>query len=114
MKKLSLAVVAALLLTSGSVVAKEADRASRNPNARICAQIEDLLEENTFDLKQTQELTAFVRFTLNADKEIVVLSVQTGDDRLEGFVKARLNYQKAADPNLVEGRIYQVPIRITA
>lgn len=109
-----MAVAAALLLTSGNVLASEINPESRNPKAKICAQIEDLLDENTFDLQQAEELTAFVRFTLNEQKEIVVLSVQTGDKRMEGFVKARLNYQKVEDPNLVEGRIYQVPIRITA
>ena len=109
-----MAVAAALLLTSGTVMANGANPESRNPNAGICAKIGDLLEENSFDLQQAEELSAFVRFTVNAEKELVVLSVQTGDERLEGFVKARLNYQKVEDPNLVEGKIYQVPIRIKA
>ena len=115
MKKVSLLLVAAALLISGNVMATEGKVVSpADPDSKICAQIGDLLDDNRFELKEEGDLTAFVQFTVNDDREIVVLSVDTDNERLEGFVKASLNYQKVADQNLKEGKIYQVPIRITA
>ncbi|MDH3796007.1 MAG: hypothetical protein OER83_03950, partial [Flavobacteriaceae bacterium] len=60
-----------------------------------------------------KDITAVVKFTLNAEQEIVVLSVQTDDDSLETFLKYRLNYQKVELENFKEGRTYTVPVRIT-
>lgn len=115
MKKVSLLLVAAALLISGNVMATEGKAVSpADPDSKICAQIGDLLDDNRFELKEEGDLTAFVRFTVNDEREIVVLSVETENERLEGFVKARLNYNKVSDQNLEEGKIYQVPIRITA
>lgn len=114
MKKVSLLLVVAALLISGNVMATEVAPNPTDPQSKICTQIYDLLHENRFVLNDDSELTASVRFTLNYEKEIVVLSVDTDDKRLEGFVKARLNYHKVADQSVEEGRIYEVPIRITA
>lgn len=115
MKKVSLLLVAAALLISGNVMATEGKAVSpADPDSKICTQIGDLLDDNRFELKEEGDLTAFVRFTVNDEREIVVLSVETENERLEGFVKARLNYNKVSDQNLEEGKIYQVPIRITA
>lgn len=81
----------------------------------VSTQIRVLLKErNGFNLGEKDEMHAVVRFTLNSEREIVVLSVNTEDERLESFVKARLNYEKVADQNLVEGKIYAVPIRLQA
>lgn len=115
MRKVSLALAAALLLSAGNVFAIEGARTAKSPNVKISSQIESLLEEqNGFNLGDNKELAAVVRFTLNDDKEIVVLSVETKDERLESFVKARLNYEKVADQNLKEGKAYRIPIRVRA
>jgi len=115
MRKVSVLLVAAALLISGNVMATEGKTGpSTDPESKICSQIGDLLDKNSFDLEEDEDLTASVRFTLNDEHEIVVLSVDTENDRLEDFVKTRLNYHKVADQNLMEGKIYQVPIRIRA
>jgi len=115
MKKISLVFAAALLLSAGNVFATEGPAEAENPKAKISTQIESLLEEhNGFNLGEADELSAVVRFMLNDDKEIVVLSVDTQDERLERFVKARLNYEKVADQNLKVGKAYKVPVRVRA
>ena len=115
MRKISLVVAAAMLLSAGNVFAVEAAPEAKSPKAKIGTQIESLLEErNGFNLGDSNELSAVVRFMLNEQKEIVVLSVETQDERLENFVKARLNYEKVADQNLKEGKTYRVPIRVRA
>ena len=115
MRRISLVFAAALLLSAGNVFAIEGPSAIENPKAKICTQIESLLEEsNGYNLGEQKELSAMVRFTLNDDKEIIVLSVDTEDERLERFVKARLNYEKVGDQSLKEGKTYRVPIRVRA
>ena len=81
-----------------------------NPTKKLSVQIHEMLERNSFDV--SEDLTANVQFTINKEGEIVVLSVDTADDALEGFVKGRLNYQKVELNNFKEGRTYTVPVRI--
>ncbi|MEJ2162858.1 MAG: hypothetical protein P8X60_05935 [Robiginitalea sp.] len=119
MKKVSLLVIALVLLATGNTYAGEVDPCADElkflePSpSKITSQIEDLLKErNGFMLGGVDEMSALVHFMLNNEKEIVVLSVQTHESRLESFVKARLNYEKAEDQDLQEGKVYRVPIRI--
>ena len=72
-----------------------------------------MLKDNKFNVEYN-ELTAEVRFIVNEKGELVVLSVETKDEILEGFVKNRLNYQKVQLKNVAPGRVYEIPIRITA
>lgn len=82
-----------------------------NPTKTLATQIHEMLESNTFNV--SEDLTAKVQFTINKDGEIVVLSVDTEDEALEGFVKRRLNYKKVELNNFREGKKYTVPVRIT-
>lgn len=109
MRKLSLVVVAAMLLATGNVLAN--DTKGENPTRNLSNQISEMLSDNTFSIEHN-DLTAQVRFTLNADGEIVVLSVNTEYDEMESFVKAKLNYQKVNLANVEEGKVYTIPVRI--
>jgi hypothetical protein len=108
MRKISLVLVAALLLSTGNVLAN--DYKPENPVRKLSTQIHKMLKDNNFDI--SDDLTADVRFTINDEGEIVVLSVSTANETLEGFVKGRLNYKKV--DNAQEGKIYTVPVRIEA
>ena len=113
MRKVSLVFAAALLLSAGNILATEGSPEAIDPRAKIGSQIERLLEErNGFNLGESKEISAVVRFMLNDNKEIIVLSVKTQDERLVSFVRARLNYEKVADRNLKEGITYRIPIRV--
>ena len=79
----------------------------------LSGQIYEMLKENQFNADY-KELTAEVRFIVNAKGELVVLSVETNDEILEGFVKNRLNYQKVQLKNVAPGKVYEIPVRITA
>ncbi len=111
MRKLSLVVVAAMLLVTGNVLANDTDGVK--PTTSLSAQISKILSDNSFT-DEASDLTAQVRFTLNSEGEIVVLSVDTDSARLEGFVKGRLNYKKVKVDTVEEGKLYTVPVRITA
>ena len=105
MRKLSLVVVAVMLLATGNVL--------ENPTKSLSAQISAMLSENNFSEEQS-DLTAQVRFTLNNEGEIVVLSVNTDFEKMESFVKNKLNYQKVNLNEVKEGKVYTIPVRVKA
>ncbi len=109
MRKISLVLVAAAMFAVGNVSANNTSEPS-NTKKSLANQIHKMLESNSFDLKE--DLTANVKFTINKKGELVVLSVDTADDSLEGFVKGRLNYKKVDVASFKEGRTYTVPVRI--
>ncbi|GGD56974.1 hypothetical protein [Muriicola marianensis] len=109
MRKLSLVFAAALLLAGGNLFAN--DSGTIDPNNELAVQIGDLLKDNNFVLDE-EDLTAKVLFTLNDEKEIVVISVETEDEILEKFVKSRLNYKQVNVVAGKEGKMYTVPVRI--
>ena len=110
MRKICLALVATAMLVGGTVSANATEPA--NPTKKLATQIHAMLEANYFNVET--DVTADVRFTINKEGEIVVLSVDTDNDALEGFVKGRLNYQKVELDSAKEGKLYTVPVRITA
>ncbi|MEH6680963.1 MAG: hypothetical protein V7724_10475 [Sediminicola sp.] len=112
MRKFSVLFVAVMVMFSGSALANDSKNEAK-PVKKLSTQIGALLDGNSFVL-DSNDLTAQVRFTLNDEGEIVVLSVSTENPILEGFVKGRLNYKKVELDSYKEGKIYTVPVRITA
>jgi hypothetical protein len=109
MRKLSLVFVAAMLLATGNILANDTD--GLKPVKSLSQQITQMLNANTFS--EQAGVTGQVRFTLNSEGEIVVLTVDTDSAKLEGFVKSRLNYKKVKVKTIEEGKLYTMPIRIT-
>lgn len=109
MRKFSLTLVAAMLFSTGSLLANNMDKVG--PAKSLSIQISEMLKKNNFN-QDDFEKTAQVRFTLNEDGEIVILSVDTDCKDLEYFVKNRLNYKKVVVDNVQEGKIYTIPVRI--
>ncbi|MDC6367430.1 MULTISPECIES: hypothetical protein [Flavobacteriaceae] len=111
MKKISVILLTAALMVSIGVQANE--KAEINPQKKLVSQIHELLKNNSLDFG-TGELTATIRFTVNKKGEMVVLSVETKEDILDGFLKSRLNYKKVELQAFKEGRVYLLPVRFTA
>ena len=99
-----------MLLFVGSIFANDV-KSKDNPRKKLSTQISELLNDNSI-IVQGEELTATVLFTVNEEKEIVVLSVKTDSGKLEEFVKERLNYQKVSLEDYREGRTYTLPVRV--
>jgi len=111
MRKISLVLVAAMLLFTGSILAN--DVKDNDPTKSLSAQISEILDNNDFT-DDVVDQSAQVRFTLNNQGEIVVMSVDTDNSKLESFVKARLNYKKVEVDNLEEGKLFTVSVRIAS
>ncbi|MEM1338030.1 MAG: hypothetical protein AAF634_01650 [Bacteroidota bacterium] len=110
MRKISLVFMVAALFATAILSATTPDNV--NPSKKLSTQIHEMLKANTFIVQK--DVTADVRFTINKEGEIVVLSVDTENEALEGYVKGRLNYQKVELQNAKEGKLYTIPVRITA
>lgn len=107
--------MAAALLFSVSALATEGRKANKEtPKSTICAEIGHLLKDNKIVLEGQDELSAWVSFTVNEEREIVVLTVRTDSEMVERFIKAKLNYQSVGNTGLLPGSTYEVPIRFTS
>ena len=104
----------AALLFSATALATEGTTDNTDPKSKICAQIKALLKDNNLEMGEQDEMSAWVRFTVNDEYEIVVLNVRTEDEVLERFVKAKLNYHSVGDSKMLPGRTYEIPIRFTS
>jgi ribosomal protein L7Ae-like RNA K-turn-binding protein len=114
MRKVSLMLVAALLLSTGSIFANDSKKdAEPSKTQNLSKQIGEFLDSNNLTENHLGE-EAQVLFMLNSEKEIVVLSVDTDREDIEGFIKGRLNYQEVEVKNYKEGKQYTISVRIAS
>lgn len=110
MKKLSVILVALVLLLGTNVTAADAGL-DKEKKLTISQEIGDLLADN--DMELDFDVNANVTFMINEEGEIVVLTVDTSNLSIERFIKSRLNYKKLQH-KLVAGEEYKVPIIMKA
>tara|TARA_R110002124_G_scaffold6123_1_gene37330 strand:+ start:75393 stop:75728 length:336 start_codon:yes stop_codon:yes gene_type:complete len=109
MKKLRV-MFAAIGLLIGTSVSTAAVSVEKEPTT-TSEEITQFLENPEFIV--SEEMIASVAFVVNKENEIVVLSVETENELLEGYIKNRLNYQKL-QTNVKQGMPYTVPVRIVS
>tara|TARA_R110002167_G_scaffold11308_7_gene50139 strand:- start:148 stop:519 length:372 start_codon:yes stop_codon:yes gene_type:complete len=113
MRKISLVLVAAMLLSTGGIFANDATKGGDEPSKSLSTQIKKLLNYNTFTTNEAGK-TAQVLFLLNSEREIVVLNVEADDPTMDTFIKGRLNYQEVELGNYEIGKKYTVSVRVKA
>ena len=107
MKQLKTALVAlALVATSSLFAINPALIAEKSPASN---ELKKMLNNPEFVVEN--DMQAEVLFTINEDKEIIVLSVDTDNREVERYVFDRLSYE-ALDSDLEVGKQYIVPIKI--
>jgi len=77
----------------------------------ISKQLSHILGTPNFKITE-KALVAKVRFKVNAESEIVVLTVKSENELVEMYIKTRMNYRKVDVPGLVKGQEYTVDVRI--
>ena len=58
------------------------------------------------------EYAADVLFTVNANRELIVLSVDSENAELETYLKRKLNYKKVNHKPSKRGEIYLLPVKM--
>ncbi len=82
------------------------------PNDQLRADIVNLLgPECPYDYDK-DECTAQVLFTVNSNKELIILSVESPNKRAEGYLKSKLNYSKVSYSPSKQGEIFLLPLRM--
>ena len=73
------------------------------PTDELRFEIVDLIGTNLNAEMEADEYDADVLFTVTSNKELIVLSVDSNNDQLENYLKAKLNYKKVTVKGLTKG-----------
>ena len=107
---LLVALIAFSSVLSASTNPENAKKAtSAEPNV-ITQEVGKLLQSPSFEIEK--DIVASVTLTVNKNNEIVVLSVDTEDEVLEGFIKGRLNYNVLPSNTITKEKTFIVPVRL--
>lgn len=109
MKKLKFFIVAFTLL---AVSTSAAVFGPIKPTNQLRTEIVDLLGPNCPYEYEKNECTAYVIFTVNTNKEIIILSVDSPNKKAESYLKNKLNYKKVSHKSTREGEIFLLPLRM--
>lgn len=66
----------------------------------------------TIEKLADNKIVAEIVFTLNEKSEIVIVSVKSQNQRIDSFVKSKLNYKKVHLKTINEDKIYHMPLTI--
>tara|TARA_R110002072_G_scaffold72613_20_gene173506 strand:+ start:3294 stop:3647 length:354 start_codon:yes stop_codon:yes gene_type:complete len=114
MKKLKLTIaVIALCFSTLAATATETktlpSKSSKNLRSKI---IKLLGNEAPNYLTEGNDVKAELSFMLNNKNQIILVTIDSKSDLVEGYVKSKLNYQKVSVKGLKSGEIYRVPLTI--
>ena len=82
------------------------------PTDDLRVEIVDLIGSNFMAEMEVEQYTADVMFTVNNDRELIVLSVDTENAQLETYLKRKLNYKKVNHTPTKNGEIYLLPVKM--
>jgi len=82
------------------------------PTDELRIEIVELIGTNYMNEIHADELGAEVLFTVNNNREIIILSVDSDDDLLESYLKRKLNYKKVNHRPSKNGEIYLLPVKM--
>jgi hypothetical protein len=108
MRKISLTLVAAMLLFTGSVFGNGSDKG--DPSKELRKQVTELLGD--YRSESNRNLVASILFIINRDNEIVVLSVETDSSNFKEYIKTRLNYKAAETMESAGGKRFVIQVRV--
>ena len=109
MKSLKLLVLALGLFT---INISAANLNPVNPTDELRTEMVELIGSNYMNEIQADELGAKVLFTVNNNKEIIILSVDSDNALLESYLKNKLNYKKVNHRPSKNGEIYLLPVKM--
>ncbi|MBT8252588.1 MAG: hypothetical protein HKN00_07450 [Flavobacteriaceae bacterium] len=108
---LLVAVIAVSSVLSASTNPDEATT-KKAEAAVVTQEVGKLLQNPTFLVDH--DMYANVTITINKNNELVVLSVDSDDKIIEGFIKGRLNYHALPKALKNKERTFIVPVKIEA
>lgn len=110
MKTISKLVLALLLVGSLSTSAVAHDSIIPTPETSLQTQISKMMSGVVLPSPQNHE--AQVKFLVNGDNQLVVISVDTEDERIESLIKNRLNYKEVESVDTPYYKINKIKITL--
>jgi len=83
-----------------------------NPTDDLRIEMVDLIGSNFMDEMMDGAYEADVMFTVNNNKEIIILSVESDNVQLVTYLKRKLNYKKINHRPGEYGEIYLLPVKM--
>lgn len=82
------------------------------PTDELRNEIVDIIGFSYFDNFEESEYSAEVLFTVNAEQEVIVLSVNSESEEAEEFLTDKMNYRKVDHTPTKYGEIYLLPVKM--
>ena len=105
MKTISKVLCAILFVGTLSLTASASDI---KPEKSLSKEIQSFM--SNIELPEGPDYQAMVKFLVNENKEIVIVSVDTKDDTIKEIIKGRLNYRKVKSDEAVPNKINQIKL----
>ena len=89
--------------------------ANANPTSETSKTLKELktiIQDLNIDITSLDQTTVKVRFMLNSDNEIIVLSTDNAD--VDATIKYSLNYREVKNSELSKNKIYVLPVSFKA
>ena len=109
MRNLKILVLAVVLFT---INVSAANLNPIKPTDDLRIEVVDLIGSNFLTEMEADQYSAEVLFTVNSNRELIILSVETGSAELETYLKRKLNYKKVNHKPTKNGEIYLLPVKM--
>ncbi len=109
MRNLKILVLAVVLFT---INVSAANLNPIKPTDDLRIEVVDLIGSNFLTEMEADQYSAEVLFTVNNNRELIILSVETGSAELETQLKRKLNYKKVNHKPTKNGEIYLLPVKM--
>lgn len=103
-------VIAAITLTFFTTTAFAVTETTAKNNLR--SEMVSLLGDKMSVELDYQSIKANVSFLINEKNQVVILSVDSNNNKVDTYVKGKLNYKKVSASGITKGKIYIMPIKI--
>lgn len=103
---------AAIVMTMTTAVVASTNPAPVAGNKSVSYEIEKMLAKSNLIVED--DLTLRVVFTISEDKEIMVKKIKSENEEINEFIMEKLQNRKVFGKNWVEGKLYELPIKVQA
>ena len=108
MKNLKILLI--VLLASTFSLTSFANVSEGNPESDLRQEILDYIDQPSTTVYDSEYMVTNLKFMVNSDRELVVVDTGTENERLDNYLKNKLNY-KRVDTNQVEyHKMYSVKV----
>jgi hypothetical protein len=110
MRKLK-SIITILAISLSTIYAVNATEVNPSKTKVLRTEIVSILGSK-ISIELNKSSTAEISFIINNQNEIVIISVDSNINKLNTFIKSKLNYKKVDVRGTIKGEIYKIPLTI--